>query len=323
MKTALITGITGMDGSHMADLLLSKGYKVFGMVRHKSSGIALENIAHIQNNIELVLGDLSDYASLVAVLSRSMPDEIYNFAAQSFVGDSWKIPEHTSNITGLGVGRLLDAVKLICPKARLVQASSSEMFGNLETHIANEASKFNPCNPYGIAKLFAHHMVESYRDSYNMFVCSSICFNHESERRALSFVTRKISNGVALIHHGLRDQLVLGDLRPRRDWGYAPEYVEGIWQMLQQDSPEDYVFATGASHSVEDFVQAAFAVIGVSDWQAYVVQDPALIRPVEVTYLKGDATKAQTRLGWQPRTSFAELVQKMVDNDVGVLTYDY
>jgi GDPmannose 4,6-dehydratase len=316
MKTALITGITGMDGSHMADLLLSKGYRVVGTERHKSSGSYHNNIAHIVNDIEIVRGDLADSASLHRVIEKVQPDEVYNFAAQSFVGDSWNIPEHTMNITTLGVLRLLEAIKEVAKDIKLVQASSSEMFGGLNTDIANEKSQFYPKNPYGVAKLGAHYLVENYRESYGMFVCSSICFNHESERRGKQFVTRKITSTVADIVRGRETILYLGNLEPRRDWGYAPEYVKGIWSMLQQDEPEDFVFATGESHSVGDFVREAFSVVGIDNWQDYVKQDPRFLRPVEVDYLRGDYSKAKERLGWKPAVKFKQLVKIMVEHDL-------
>lgn len=318
MKRALITGITGMDGSYMAELLLSKGYTVYGLERHKSAENK-QNIAHILDKVTLVKGDLSDTASLMRAISIAQPDEIYNFASQSFVGDSWIIAEHTANITGLGVLRLLEAMREVKPDCKLVQASSSEMFGKLDSDTANEESRFYPRNPYAVAKLFAHQIVENYRHSYNMFVCSSICFNHESERRGIEFVTRKITNAVARISLGLDDKISLGMLEPRRDWGYAPEYVEGIWRVLQQEKPEDFVFATGESHSVEEFVQKAFKVVGIDNWKDYVVQDPRFIRPVEVDYLKGDYSKATRLLGWKPTIMIDELVRRMVTNDIELL----
>jgi len=317
MKTALITGINGMDGSHMADLLLHKGYKVFGLERHKTA-IDRDNIAHIIDDIEILKGDLSDIGSIHRILSISKPDEIYNFAAQSFVGDSWALPEHTSNITGLGVLRMLEAMRSY-PDTKFVQASTSEMFGKLDVDIANEDSRFYPKNPYGVAKVFGHHIVQNYRESYNLFACASICFNHESERRGMQFVTRKITNAVAKIHLGLAKELRLGNLEPRRDWGYAPDFVDGIWRMLQQDKPEEFVFATGEAHSVKDFVREAFNIVGL-DWQAYVVRDPKFVRPVEVDYLKGDASKAKKILKWTPNIKFTEIVERMVINDIVLLS---
>jgi len=319
-KKALITGINGMDGSHMADLLLSKGYKVYGLERHRT-GVDRANIAHIFDQIEIVKGDLSDIGSIHRVMHVAQPDEVYNFAAQSFVGDSWSLPEHTGNITGLGVLRVLEAMRSY-PDTKMVQASTSEMFGKLNVDIANESSRFFPQNPYGVAKLFAHHIVENYRDSYGMFACASISFNHESERRGMQFVTRKITHHVAKIHLGWSKEIRLGNLEPRRDWGYAPDYVEGIWKMLQQDKPDDYVLATGISHSVEDFVREAFAVVGIKDWQKYIVKDPRFIRPVEVDYLRGDYSKAKEILEWEPKVHFKEIIRRMVLNDIRLLTGD-
>lgn len=318
MKRALITGITGMDGSYMAELLLSKGYAVYGLERHKAAGNR-PNIAGILNRIVLLKGDLSDTGSLMSAITIAQPDEIYNFAAQSFVGDSWLIAEHTANITGLGVLRLLEAMRAVKPDCRLVQASSSEMYGRQQNEVANEDSRFFPINPYAVAKLFAHQIVQNYRESYNLFVCSSICFNHESERRGIEFVTRKISNAVARISLGLDDKVSLGLLDPKRDWGYAPEYVEGIWRVLQQDTPQDFVFATGKSYTVQDFVQKAFHVVGIENWQDYVLQDPAFMRPVEVVYLKGDYSKAKNVLGWEPKVMLDELVTRMVTNDIELI----
>ncbi len=317
-KTALITGINGMDGSHMADLLLSKGYKVFGLERHKTA-VDRANIAHIMDRIEILKGDLSDIGSIHRILNISKPDEVYNFAAQSFVGDSWTLPEHTANITGLGVLRLLEAVRTVNPEIKLVQASSSEMFGKLNVDMADENSRFYPRNPYGVAKVFGHHIVQNYRESYNLFACASICFNHESERRGIQFVTRKITNGVARIHLNLDTSISLGNLEPKRDWGFAPDYVEGIWRMLQLDKPQDFVFATGESHSVEDFVREAFAVVGISNWQDFVKKDLRFIRPVEVDYLRGDSGKAKVILDWEPTVKFAEIVKRMVENDINIL----
>jgi GDPmannose 4,6-dehydratase len=317
MKTALITGINGMDGSHMADLLLHKGYKVYGMERHRT-GIDRVNIQHILDKIEIIKGDLSDIGSIHRILNIAQPDEIYNFAAQSFVGDSWALPEHTGNITGLGVLRLLEAMRSY-PDTKLVQASTSEMFGKLNVNIANEDSRFYPRNPYGVAKVFGHHIVQNYRESYDLFACASICFNHESERRGMQFVTRKITNAVAKIHLGMAKELRLGNLEPKRDWGYAPDYVRGIWSMLQLDEPEDFVLATGEAHSVEDFVREAFNIVGL-DWQKYVVKDSEFIRPVEVDYLKGDASKAKKILKWEPKVKFNEIVERMVINDIVLLS---
>lgn len=321
-KTALITGVLGQDGSYMSDLLLSKGYRVYGLERHRSETNRI-NIEHIVDKIELIKGDLSDINSLQRAINISQPDEIYNFASQSFVGDSWALPEHTGNITGLGVLRILEAIKTTNPAIRLVQASSSEMYGKLDVDIANEGSRFYPRSPYGVAKVFGHHIVQNYKESYDLFACASICFNHESERRGIQFVTRKISDGVARIYLGLDINIHLGNLEPRRDWGYAPEYVEGIWMMLQQDQPKDFVFATGESHSVQDFVEEAFKVIGIENWQDYVIKDPQFVRPVEVDYLKGDSSKAKRILGWEAKVKFPELVKRMVTNDINLLKEKY
>jgi GDPmannose 4,6-dehydratase len=316
-KTALITGINGMDGSHMCDLLLSKKYKVYGMERHRTN-VDRANIAHIMDRIEIIKGDLSDIGSIHRILNISKPDEIYNFAAQSFVGDSWALPEHTGNITGMGVLRMLEAMRSY-PDTKLVQASTSEMFGQLNVDIADENSRFYPRNPYGVAKVFGHHIVQNYRESYDLFACASISFNHESERRGMQFVTRKITHHVAKIHLGLANEIRLGNLEPRRDWGYAPDYVEGIWKMLQLDEPQDFVLATGISHSVEDFVKAAFAVVNIEDWERYIVEDPKFMRPAEVDYLRGDASKAKEILGWEPTVQFKEIVERMVTNDIKLL----
>jgi GDPmannose 4,6-dehydratase len=322
IKKALITGITGMDGSHLADLLLSKNYKVFGLERHRSDPNR-KNIEHIIDKIKLIKGDLSDINSLQRAITISQPDEIYNFASQSFVGDSWALPEHTANVTGLGVLRMLEAIKTVNPKIKFLQASSSEMFGKLDVDVANEGSRFYPKSPYGVAKVFGHHIVQNYKESYNLFACCSICFNHEGPRRGIQFVTRKISDGVAKIHLGLNANIHLGNLEPRRDWGLAEEYVEGIWMMLQQDQPKDFVFATGESHSVQDFVEEAFKVIGRENWQDYVVKDTQFVRPVEVDYLKGDSGKAKRILGWEAKVKFPELVKRMVINDIDLLREKY
>lgn len=313
---ALITGITGMDGSHMADLLLLKDYEVFGMERHKSSENNYENIKYIMDEITLVKGDLADYASLQRVLHDVQPDEIYNFAAQSFVGDSWRIAEHTANITGLGVLRLLEAIRNFNPEIKLAQASSSEMFGNHASISADETTTFQPRSPYGTAKLFAHHTVRNYRESYGMFAASSICFNHESERRGKQFVTRKITSSIARIVMGKQKTIKLGDLSPRRDWGYAPDYIRGIYWMLQAPEPQDYVFATGETHSVRDFLDEAFKAVGIDDWEPYVEQDERFTRPAEIYNLRGNYIKANKELSWEPKVSFHQLVNIMVDADL-------
>ena len=322
-KSALITGVNGMDGSHLADLLLSKGYVVYGMER-RSSVKNRTNTKHLEDDpdFHFVIGDMSDSESLRTILFECKPDEIYNLAAQSFVGSSWKIPLETSDTNGLGVLRLLNATKqlqeAIGKEIRFYQASTSEMFGKMVENPANENTPFYPRSPYGIAKLYAYWMVKNYRESYGMFACNGILFNHESERRGIEFVTRKITDGVARIHLGLQDKISLGNLEVWRDWGYAPDYVEGMWLMLQQDTPDDYVLATNHAHSLEEFLDCAFKVVGL-DWRDYIEQDERYMRPAEVPYLKGDASKAQEQLGWKPKTSFESMVKIMVENDILLL----
>ena len=315
-KRALITGITGMDGSHMADLLLSKDYIVFGMERYKSSGSDETNIKHILDKIKLLKGDLSDPASLYKVIEAAEPDEIYNFASQSFVGSSWDIPEHTANITGFGVLRLLEVIRQISPKIKFMQASSADMYGSARSTLGN----YDPQNPYAVAKLFAHNATKVYRKAHGLFACSAIYFNHESERRSKQFVTRKITDGVARIYLGKANKIVLGNLDARRDWGYAPDYVEGAWRMLQAGSPEDHIFATGVIHSVKDFLRTAFESAGVKDWQKYVEQDIRFMRPVDTHCVRGDYYEAHNKLGWKPKVSFNQLVQIMVENDIKLLS---
>jgi len=313
-KTALITGISGMDGSHLADFLLEKGYEVFGMER-RSSYINNVNTAHLEGKITILNGDMTDQNSLLRCLKESKPDEVYNLAAQSFVGESWNTPEQTSNVTGLGVLRILEAIREFNPDIKFYQASSSEMFGRMVENPANENTPFYPRSPYGVSKLYGHWITKNYRESYDMFACSGILFNHESERRGLEFVTRKITNGVAQIYNGMMDKITLGNLDSYRDWGYAPDYVEAMWMMLQQEKPDDYVIATGETHSIREFLDVAFNHVGISDWSDYVEQDPRFMRPAEVDVLRGNATKAKENLGWKPKTSFEQLVKKMVDND--------
>ena len=317
-KTALITGISGMDGSHLADLLLSKGYKVYGMER-RSSFMNNTNTKHLEGKFEMLTGDMTDQNSLFRCLKESNPDEVYNLAAQSFVGESWNTPEQTSNVTGLGVLRILEAIREFNPKIKFYQASSSEMFGRMVENPAKETTPFYPRSPYGVSKLYGHWITKNYRESYDMFACSGILFNHESERRGIEFVTRKISDGVARIVHGLEEYITLGNLDAYRDWGYAPDYVEAMWLMLQQDTPDDYVIATGETYSIRDFLDVAFNHIGILEWSAYVKQDEKFMRPAEVDVLRGDSTKAFNKLGWKPKTNFEELVKKMVDNDLKLL----
>lgn len=318
MKTALITGINGMDGSHLADFLLKKQYKVYGVERRSSSKNRV-NTKHLEGKIIFLQGDLADQNSLLRCLKESNPDEVYNLAAQSFVGESWNTPEYTSEITGLGVLRILEAIREFNPNIRFYQGSSSEMFGRMVENPANENTPFYPRSPYGVSKLYGHWITKNYRESYNMYACSGILFNHESERRGIEFVTRKISDGVARIKLGLSDCIYLGNLDAKRDWGYAPDYVEAMWLMLQQDQPDDYVIATGETRSIKDFLDAAFNVIGIHDWSPYVKIDTKYIRPAEVDVLKGDYSKAQNKLGWSPKTSFLDLVTIMVENDINIL----
>ena len=315
MKIAFITGVNGMDGSHLADLLLTKGYKVYGMER-RSSVPNRENSKHLEDKITFLNGDLTDQNSLLRCLKECNPDEVYNLAAQSFVGESWNTPEHTSEVTGLGVLRILEAIREYNPKIKFYQASSSEMFGRMVENPAKESTPFYPRSPYGVSKLYGHWITKNYRESYGMFACSGILFNHESERRGIEFVTRKISDGVARIKLGLADHISLGNLEAKRDWGYAPDYTEAMWMMLQQDEPKDYVIATGKTHSIKDFLTEAFNHIGISDWSKYIKQDPRFMRPAEVDVLRGDYTNAKLDMGWEPKTSFKELVKKMVDNDL-------
>ena len=317
-KTALITGINGMDGSHLADFLLKKGYKVYGVERRSSSKNRI-NVEHLEDKVIFLQGDLTDQNSLLRCLKESNPDEVYNLAAQSFVGESWNTPEHTSEVTALGVLRILEAIREFNPKIKFYQASSSEMFGRMVENPANENTPFYPRSPYGVAKLYGHWITKNYRESYDMFACSGILFNHESERRGIEFVTRKISDGVAKIHLGLADHITLGNLEAKRDWGYAPDYIEAMWLMMQQDTPDDYVIATNETRTIREFLDEAFGIVGITNWEPYVKQDPRFMRPAEVDVLKGDYTKANINLGWAPKTSFKDLVRMMVENDIKIL----
>ncbi len=314
MPTALITGVTGQDGSYLAELLLQKGYRVIGMVR-RSSTETFGRIQHLKNDIEVVSGDLLDQFSLIDILQRHRPSEVYNLAAQSFVPTSWSQPVLTGEFTALGVTRMLEAVRLVDPGIRFYQASSSEMFGKVMQTSQTEQTPFYPRSPYGVAKVYGHWITVNYRESYNLFACSGILFNHESPRRGLEFVTRKVTYTVARIHHGLTKELRLGNLDARRDWGYAAEYVQAMHLMLQQEQPDDFVVSTGETHTVQELVEIAFARIGRT-WQDHVVIDPAFIRPAEVDLLLGDPSKAHDQLGWSPKTSFADLVRLMVDSDL-------
>lgn len=316
MKKALITGITGQVGSYLAELLLSKGYKVYGLTR-RTSTVNNERIKHIQEKIELVQGDLLDQSSLSSALLETEPDEVYNLAAQSFVKTSWNQPVLTGEFTALGVTRMLEAIRTVNQKIKFYQASSSEMFGKVTETPQKETTRFYPRSPYGVAKVYGHYITVNYRESYNLFACSGILFNHESPRRGLEFVTRKISNAVARIHLGKQEKLLLGNLDAKRDWGFAGDYVEAMWLMLAQKKADDYVVATGENHSVREFVKFAFQVVGIDDWEKYVeANKQENMRPAEVDYLVGDYSKAKKELGWKSKTTFKELVEMMVKADL-------
>ena len=317
MKTALVTGVNGMDGSHLADFLLEKGYEVWGLERRTSHRNRI-NTGHLVDNpnFHFIDGDLTDQNSLYRALQKSDPDEVYNLAAQSFVGVSWDIPEATGDVNALGTLRMLEAIREYNPAIKFYQACTSEMYGKMVENPANESTPFYPRSPYGVAKLYAYWITKNYRESYDMFACSGILFNHESERRGIEFVTRKISDAVARISLGMADGISLGNLDSKRDWGYAPDYVEGMWLMLQQDQPDDFVLATGNTHSIRDFLDLAFDAIGISEWEEYVTQDPRFYRPAEVDVLRGDFSKAKQVLGWQPKVDLKEMVSRMVRNDI-------
>jgi len=317
-KRALITGITGQDGSYLAELLLDQGYEVHGMVRRASTE-KFDRIEHLRDRITLHQGDLLDQRSLGDTLRAARPDEVYNLAAMSFVALSWVQPTLTADFTGVGVTRILEALREVCPEARFYQASSSEMFGKVREVPQNEQTPLYPRSPYGVAKVYGHFITINYRESYNLHATSGILFNHESERRGLEFVTRKITWHAAAIKHGLRDKLALGNLDAKRDWGYAKDYVRAMWLMLQQDEPEDFVIATGQTHTVRDCVEVAFDEAGLEDWDRYVEIDPQFLRPAEVDLLIGDPTKAKERLGWVPETSFEELIRLMTRADLELL----
>lgn len=319
-KKVLITGITGQDGSYLAELLLEKGYQVHGLVR-RSSTFNTTRIDHIRGRTTLHYGDLADSGSLHRVLAAVRPDEIYNLAAQSHVRVSFDVPEYTADIAGMGVLRLLEATRAVCPKARFYQASSSEMFGNPGVVPQDENTPFAPQSPYAIAKVFAHQMAQRFRDAYNMFVACGILFNHESPRRGENFVTRKVTLGAARIRAGLQRKLTLGNLSAKRDWGYAPEYVEAMWRMLQAKKPDDFAIATGETHTVKEFIQEAFLAADLGDWKKYVEYDKRLERANEVNILKGRSSKAARLLGWKPKTKFKSLVKLMVQSDLEALSY--
>lgn len=317
-KVAFITGITGQDGSYLAELLLDKGYKVYGMVR-RASVDKYERISHIMDRIELIQGDLLDQYSLISALKKAQPTEVYNLAAQSFVPTSWAQPVLTSEFTAIGVTRMLESIRLVDPKMRFYQASSSEMYGKVLETPQTENTPFYPRSPYGVAKVYGHYITVNYRESYNLYAVSGILFNHESPRRGLEFVTRKVTDGVARIKLGLAKELRLGNLDAQRDWGFAGDYVEAMWLMLQQDTPDDYVIATGETRTVKELVQVAFDHAGL-DWEKHVVLDPAFIRPAEVDLLIGDPAKAKKKLGWSPKVSFEQMIRMMVDSDIARLS---
>ncbi len=320
-KRALITGITGQDGSYLAEFLLDRGYEVLGLVR-RTSTVTFSRIQHIQDRIELVSGDLLDQGSLITTVREWRPQEVYNLAAQSFVPASWQQPVFTGNVTALGVTRMLEAIRAVDTSIRFYQASSSEMFGKVREVPQSETTPFYPRSPYGVAKVYGHWITVNYRESYDLFACSGILFNHESPRRGLEFVTRKITHGVARIKLGLTDQLALGNLDAKRDWGFAGDYVRAMWLMLQQDQPDDYVVGTGHTHSVQELCEVAFAHAGL-DWRDHVVQDPRFMRPAEVDLLVSDPAKANRVLGWTPAVDFAGLVQMMVNADIAQLELEH
>ncbi len=319
MPTALITGITGQDGSYLAEFLLEKGYRVLGMVRHTSYP-RLERIEHLLDKIELVEADLTDLPSLIRVMEKYKPDEVYNLAAQSFVPTSWEQPILTGEVNALGVTRLLEAIRVAHPKAKFYQASTSEMYGAVREVPQNENTPFYPRSPYAVAKVYAHWITVNYRESYGLYAVSGILFNHESPRRGIQFVTRKVTYHVAKIKLGLAREVRLGNLEAKRDWGYTGDYVKAMWMMLQQDQPEDYVVGTGEAHSVRELCEVAFSYVGL-DYREFVKQDPRYFRPVDVDFLLADPTKAKTKLGWKPSVSFEELIHMMVDADLERLKY--
>jgi len=314
-KVALVTGITGQDGSYLAEFLLSKGYKVYGVVR-RSSTINFERLAHLQDKIELLSGDLLDQNSLISALKQCEPQEVYNLASQSFVPTSWNQPVLTGEFTALGVTRMLEAVRVVNPRIRFYQASSSEMFGMVRESPQNEKTPFYPRSPYGVAKLYGHWITVNYRESYDLFACSGILFNHESPRRGFEFVSRKVTYGAARIKLGVQKKLKMGNLDAERDWGFAGDYTQAMWMMLQQEKPQDYVIATGVTHSVRQLLEVAFGHLGL-DYREYVETDPACLRPAEIYHLRGDYTKAAREFGWQPAVAFQELIKMMVNADMG------
>jgi len=319
-RKVLITGITGQDGSYLAEFLLQKNYRVYGLVR-RSSTINFERIAHLQDQIELIPGDLLDQSSLIAAIQKTEPDEVYNLAAQSFVPTSWSQPVLTGEFTALGVTRLLEAIRVVNPRIRFYQASSSEMFGMVEQSPQNESTRFYPRSPYGVAKLYGHWITVNARESYGLFTCSGILFNHESPRRGIEFVTRRVTYNVARIKLGLQEKVKMGNLDAERDWGFAGDYVQAMWLMLQQETPEDFVVATGQTHSVRRLLEVAFAHVGL-DYRNHVEIDSELLRPAEVHHLRGDYAKARGKLRWEPHVSFEKLIEMMVESDLALLERD-
>jgi GDPmannose 4,6-dehydratase len=317
-RKALITGITGQDGSYLAELLLEKGYRVYGLVR-RSSTVNFERIAHLQDKIELIAGDLLDQSSLITALQKSEPEEVYNLAAQSFVPTSWSQPVLTGEFTALGVTRLIEAIRVVNPAIRFYQASTSEMYGNAQESPQNELTRFYPRSPYGVAKLYGHWITVNARESYGLFGCSGILFNHESPRRGTEFVTRRITYNLARIKHGLQDKLTMGNIDAERDWGFSGDYVRAMWLMLQQETPQDFVIATGVSHTVREFLNLAFARVGL-DYREHVETNPELMRPADVFHLRGDYSKARRLLGWEPQVGFEQLVEMMVTSDLDLVS---
>jgi GDPmannose 4,6-dehydratase len=319
-RKALITGITGQDGSYLAEFLLGKNYRVFGLIR-RSSTINFERINHLQGEVELVSGDLLDQSSLITALQKTEPDEVYNLAAQSFVPTSWSQPVLTGEFTALGVTRMLEAIRVVNPALRFYQASSSEMFGMVEESPQTESTRFYPRSPYGVAKLYGHWITVNARESYGLYACSGILFNHESPRRGIEFVSRRVTYNVARIKLGLQDKLKMGNIEAERDWGFAGDYVRAMWLILQQEKPEDYVIATGQTHSVRNLLEVAFSHVGL-DYRNHVEIDPELLRPADVQHLRGDCAKARHTLGWQPEVTFEKLVEMMVDSDIQLVSRD-
>lgn len=317
MKKAIITGVTGQDGSYLAELLLSKGYKVYGL-RRRTSDLNYGNAQHLKNDIEFLYADMTDLPSLIRAVQIAQPDEVYNLAAQSFVQTSWEQPVLTAEVDAIGVTNLLEAIRIVKPDAKFYQASTSELFGKVQEIPQKETTPFYPRSPYGVAKLYAHWITINYRESYNIFACTGILFNHESPRRGLEFVTRKVTSAAARIKLGLQDKLYLGNLDSKRDWGFAGDYVKAMYLMLQQDKPDNYVIATGETHSIRELLEVAFGCLSL-DYHDYVEVDPKFIRPAEVDLLIGDPTKAKTVLGWEPKVSFPELIHMMVENDMNLL----